>query len=199
MSFKLDTQAAAQSDKPLPITQAGAYTGTLTQAWSEQSEGGAVALKFDFRRDDGAQAKGLTIWHTAKNGQPLDANQAKIMALMYCLRVRDAQKKSGKIKKYDFEQRKVIDTNADIYPDLINRKIGIALDTEEYNGKIKLVFSFAFDAETKLTAAEAINKKPASYVEGFIAQCSTKKILQPAAEAAEEKKPSIDFDDDIPF
>lgn len=199
MSFKLDMASAAQSDKPAVVTQAGAYTGTITQAWSEQSEGGAVALKMDFKRDDGAEAKGLTIWHTAKSGDKIESGHSKIMALMYCMRVRDAQKKQGKIKKYDFEQRKVVDINADIYPDLIHKKIGIAVDAEEYNGKPKLVFSFAFDAETKLTAAEAINKKPAAYVDAFIAQCSTKKILQPAAEAAEEKKPSIDFDDDIPF
>lgn len=195
MSFILDSKLAAQADRTPPISSPCAAVGVITQAWEETSQAGAVALKLNFKREDGAEARHITIWHTAKNGQRIDSGINKINALLYCLKVREAKKISGKIKRWNNDTKKEEDETAAVYPDFCNKKIGVCLGVEFYNDKQKMVLDCAFDAESKKTASELINKTEERIVDAYIA----KYAKQPEKKSESVEKSEIDFDDDIPF
>jgi hypothetical protein len=200
MSFTLDMASAILADVGAgseKIQEAGCYTGEITQCWEEISQNGSVGFKFNFRRDDGAEAKHITMWHEDAAGKK-NFNINKINALMFLLKLRAVTKKQGKIKKFDPELKKETDQIVNIFPEFFGKKIGLCLGVDFYNDKVKMVLDHSFDPVTKQTAGEMIEKKPAEIVEKMIHRYQKqpkKQVEKPAAESAS----SINFDDDIPF
>ena len=209
----LDMTAAASSDaeeKALYIKESGCFCGEITQAWKEISASGAVALKISFKRDDGAEAKNLSLWHTQKDGKKSFMEKQE-QALLFVTKNRCITEKGGRIKKYSAELKMETDVEAIIYPELINKKIGLCLKSgiNDYNGKIKLDIEKIFDPLTKLTASEAIAKLPAAIVQLTIEKYLSQPKIEPELYIKESssvgitsvfQKPEKTNDyDDIPF
>lgn len=199
MSFTLDMASAILADGaagPERIQEAGAYVGEITQAWEETSRNGSVGFKFNFKRTDGAEARHITLWHESPSGEK-NFNINKINALMFICKIRSVTKKQGKIKKWSQEEKKETDQTAYVFPEFFGKKVGLCLNTDEYDGKIKMVLDNCFDPVTKQTAGEMIEKKPAGIVERMIQRYQKQPKKQ--TEKNTESVSSVNFDDDIPF
>jgi hypothetical protein len=198
MSFTLDMASAMLADVGAgseKIQEAGCYVGEITQCWEEISQNGSVGFKINFRRDDGAEARHITLWHEDAAGKK-NFNLNKINALMFLCKIRAVTKKQGKIKKWSTEEKKETDQTAYIFPEFFGKKIGLCLGADLYDGKIKMVLDHSFDPVTKQTAGEMIEKKPAEIVEKMIQRYQKQPKKQPEKTQAAS---SVDFDDEIPF
>ena len=216
MQITLNTDYARAGDTgSARITESGGYVGKFTMAKQVKTTGGTVGIEFDFEDNAGRSAKYLTIY-THKDGKETWGFK-QLHAIMTCIGTRSISGVNMQAKVYDFEQKKEVEKQVVGYPELINVPVGVILVKEHYtngNGedKEKMSISAVYDAETKCTATEKLDKQPASTIENLLKNLTdkdnrkTKGTRAPAGEPApvsENPAPSggadINFDDDIPF
>lgn len=207
-AYTLDTEAAKQADSGSGrINETGKYIGKFTKAKKVISTKGTQGIEFSFESDTGRTADYLTVWTINTDGDQIFGYK-QLMALMTCLKVRSIDEKSGVVEEYDRDSNSMVKHNADLYPDLMNKPIGILLQMEEYekknNGGIAEKASFAgfFDAQTELVAAEILNKESKAVIlEKLVAQLQPVKKLKGSRPSSSSNPTSSGGPafDDIPF
>jgi hypothetical protein len=207
--YALNTQAAKEADqKGGSINETGKYAGTFTRAENVKSKGGTLGVEFSFRSDDGKSADYLTLWTKNAEGKELYGFKT-LMAIMTCLKVKNIAPVMRSIEKYSHDAQAKQTVQAEVFPDLMNKPIGLLIQMEEYENKDKTATKWKpsiyapFQKDGSFTASEILNKAvKAETMEKMLAALHDRPLRGKAAQAAPvTPAPSSfdDFDDDIPF
>lgn len=170
MSFMtLDTAAAKQADQSGKfIKETGKYIGKFTKAEALTATTGTKGVSFTFESNEG-QSVNFSIYYEKSNGEKLPGNQA-LNAILACMKIRTVNAPViGVATKYDFTEKKDVQYQAPLLLDLMNKPIGVVLQSCEYaqekdrvpTGKYawKIELQNAFEAATELTASEILASK----------------------------------------
>lgn len=213
MSLKLDTNSAKAADSiASAIRESGKYIGTITRAEKLVSKNGTEGIGLSFRASDGSTADYLDIYYQKGNGETL-AGLKTVNAIMACLKLREAKDGRIRFERWNKDARKREPVEADGYPDLMGKRIGLLLQKElasnQYGEDVERMLIFGvFSAETELTASEILDGKTnperlAKMVEALAARPvrdSRDKGARSAPRSASSPAPAgFDDEDDIPF
>lgn len=194
------------------ISGSGAYIGVLTKAKHIVATTGAVGVECEFESKVGEQAR-FTLYTHNKSGE-LIYGCKQLQALMAVLKLRGIQPQQATIEEYDFDSRQVVKVQAEIYPDLMNKPVGVVFQMEEYmngSGDVKMRPNFfaPYNAETSQLAVELLDQEPAKKLEKILQNLQDKKLppqtRPPAVRGNGGNYPASNanqmpaFDDDIPF
>lgn len=161
-SYALNTEAArTASNMGNHISESGKYVGVLTRAEAVTSKENSTGIELSFKARDGREANYITLWAHAADGRELFGLKL-INALLAVLRLRGITATDGLVEKMDNGQK--VKVRATIFPELLNKPIGLVLQREEYtknNGQTgyKLNLIGPFDAQTELMAGEILDRK----------------------------------------
>lgn len=161
--YTLDTGAAKEADSfSSYITEVGKYVGTIIQAYSIESSKKTKGIVIEFESDS-KQIANFNLWIEKETGEKVYGYK-QLMALMACLKLRNLDTKSGNFEAYDANEKKRVNKAGLIFPDLMNKKIGLLIETEEYqknNGDIgiKPIIKAFFQHDTELMATEILNQQ----------------------------------------
>lgn len=207
-TYNLDTDAAKQADSGNGrINETGKYIGMFTKAKKVSSKQGTQGIEFSFEANNGQTADYLTVWTINSEGKQIYGYK-QLMALMTCLKVCSIDAKMGEVEEYDTAAKQMITHQAEIYPALMNKPIGVLLQMEEYEKKdssvgTKPTFAGFFDPQTEQVAVEILEKSEARVLEKLVGQLVPVKKMKGsrstsnAAYSGAESGPA--FDDSIPF
>lgn len=215
MSLKLDTNSAKAADSiASTIRESGKYIGTITRAEKLVSKSGTMGLGLSFRASDGSSAEYLDVYYQKGNGDAL-AGLKTVNAILACLGLREA--KDGRIKfdRWNREEKRREPVEADGYPDLMGKRIGLLLQkelaTHQHTGQDveRMLIFGVFSAETELTASEILERKTNPERLGKMLDALTARPVRDSREKAPRSnaRPAAastatgfdDMDDDIPF
>jgi hypothetical protein len=213
--YTLDTQAAKQADQSGKfIKETGKYKGRFIKAEALTATTGTQGIAFTFESDE-KQTANITIYTVKSNGEKLYDFQ-KLMAIMACMKLRTVSDPViGKATKYDFDAKQDVQYDAPLLLDLMNKPIGLLLQSCEYEKQKdrvptgeygwKLEINGAFEASTELTASEILGgKTKPELLASMVAHLSDRPLKNkgagsPRVAPQSSGGPSSDMDDDIPF
>jgi hypothetical protein len=167
-------------------------------------------MECEFESKIGEQAR-FTLYTHNKSGEVIYGNK-QLQAQMAVLKLRGIQPQQATIEEYDFDSRQVVKVQAEIYPELMGKPVGIVFQMEEYlngSGDVKMSPNFfaPYNADTSQLAVEILDQSPAKKLEKILQTLQDKKLppqTRPPASAAPgngyqaaSQQPA--FDDDIPF
>jgi len=205
MNYNLDQNAAKQADNiNARIEQKGRYLGMITRAESITSKTGAQGVDISFKSDNGESADYLTLWTHNKDGKQLMGFNM-LMAIMTCLRVKSLNAEAGEIEKYNSDTKKKEKVTANLYKELMNKKITFLMYMEEYakiaGGTAWKPVIFAVCDKDGFTASEIFAKATsANTVEKMIAALKDRPLkIATIAPRQESENPGNGFDDDFNF
>lgn len=208
---KEGAQAARKADAGGgAIKEMGKYVGAFTQAKNVTTKKGGRGIEFIFKADNGQTAK-FAIYTQSATGEQYQGYEA-LMAIMACMGLRSIKPVDGIALKYDFDQRKDVEEESSIFPELC-KPIGVLLETEDYekqNGSVatRMVLKNVFRAADELTASEILDRKTqplqlARMVEGLrhrpVKNAPAQLYQEQPTRTAPTPDPSFDDGDDIPF
>ena len=160
-TYTLDTEAAKGADSGQYISETGKYVGTFTRAEEVSSRQGTEGVEFAFKSSAGATADFLTLWTFNSEGKELPSFKT-LNAIMTCVKARSISPKQEQVEKYDSGSGQRKKVTATVYPELMNKPIGILLQKvwrADKPDKYKFEIAGVFDAATELTASEILAKK----------------------------------------
>lgn len=207
-SYTINTESVRETDNNLSrIAVSGEYIGKFTLARHIKAMSGAVGIQFSFESVLGQTANNLTLYTENASGEPIYGSK-QLYALMTCLKQRTITPKTEAVDVYDYDQRVMVKTPCEIYPTLMNVPVGVVLQKEEYMSnsgerKIRMTIVRFFDAATRQTASEILDKAPAKNLDAFLLTLKDK--LLPSTVGGGHNNPisasSVDaeYNDDIPF
>jgi len=208
--YDLDPKSARAADtSSAQIKELGKYVGEFTQAKAIVSKKtGTKGIEFAFK-SSGGQKTNLSIYTVSASGERYQGYDA-LMAIMACMGLRNIKPVFGKATKYDYDAKKEITEECEIFPDLC-KPIGILLETEDYlkhNGETgtRMVMKNVFQANTELTASEILDRKTTpQQLEKMVAGLRHRPLKgtsKPSQQHHDNSMPDDRFpsaDDDIPF
>ena len=159
--YTLDTEAAKGADSGQYISETGKYVGVFTRAEEVSSRQGTEGIEFAFKSDSGATADFLTLWTFNSEGKELPSFKT-LNAIMTCAKARTISPKQQPVEKYDSASGQRKKVTATVYPELMNKSIGVLLQKvwrADKPDKYKFEIAGVFDAATELTASEILAKK----------------------------------------
>jgi hypothetical protein len=207
--YNLDPNAARKADQTgNRISELGKYVGQFTQAEDITASTGTkgVALRF---KSNGQEAN-LSLYTTKADGTQIMGYQA-LMAIMTCMQLRGLSPKAGTVQAWDNDAKKEFTKQAQVFPELCSKDIGLLLETEEYAKKTggigtRMVIAGIFQAKTELTASEILDHKTTPEQLGkMVARLRHRPVKadrhSSAAPSAHDGGGSgfDDMDDEIPF
>jgi hypothetical protein len=160
-SFKLNKELAGKVGRSDFIQEKGAYIGTFVRAEYVESTKKTKGIEFDFKTNDGQTARYLTVWYENSKGEQLGGG-AIIHAMMACVGAREINPVEATIKKWSSESRAEENFRGTVFPELMNKPIGVVMCREEYvtsNGqatKWKMTLVCPYEAATGRTALERL-------------------------------------------
>ena len=216
MSLQLNANQARQADRTnSSIKLSGKYIGTITRAEKLISKKNTEGLGISFKGDDGATANYLDLYTVNSAGETLPS-MATVQAILCCTRTKNADEGAITFDKWDKEAQEIVKANANGYPALMGKRIGLLLqqelstNTTNGNDVDRVVIYGVFEADTELTASEILDKatKPEK-LEKMLNALMAKpvndrrvKITGSGSSSAKSTSSSggfDDFEDDIPF
>lgn len=214
MSLKLDTNSAKAADSiASTIRESGKYIGTITRAEKLVSKSGTMGLGLSFRASDGSSAEYLDIYYQKGNGESL-AGLKTVNAILACLGLREAKDGRIKFERWNREDKRRELVEADGYPDLMGKRIGLLLQKELATHQMtgadveRMLIFGVFSADTELTASEILERKTNPERLGKMLDALAARPVRDSREKpASNKRPAAssaptgfdDMDDDIPF
>jgi hypothetical protein len=215
--YSLDIAAAKQADQTGKfIKETGAYKGRFTKAEALKAGTGTLGVAFTFESND-KQTANFSIYTQKADGEKLRSYQT-LMAIMACMKLRNvAAPVAGTATKYDFDAKQDVQYTAPLLLDLMNKPIGVVLQSCEYekqtdrvpNGEYgwKIEIQGAFEADTELTASEILSSKTKPEVlAGMIAHLADRPLKNKGSGASRSTQGyqggtgmPDDFGSDIPF
>lgn len=204
-TYDLNTEQAKQAESAR-ISETGKYVGIFTSAYGTESRKGTEGIEFSFKSDDGRTADFLTLWTYNMDGKELFGLKV-LNAIMTCVRVKKIAPQNGRIEKWDNGQKTTVE--AQIFPDLMNKRVGLLLQREEYqksDGGIGNKFNIVgtFEADTEMTASEILTKaaRPEK-LSGMVASLRDKLLTTAQSTSGSgtgtHSNGFDDMDDDTPF
>jgi hypothetical protein len=211
--YTLDANAAKQADQTGKfIKETGKYKGRFTKAEALTADTGTQGIAFTFESDE-KQTVSFSIYTIKSNGEKLYDFQ-KLMAIMTCMRLKNVSDPvMRKTTKYDFKAKKDVEYEAPLLLDLMNKPIGLLLQSCEYekqtnripNGEYgwKIELQGVFEASTELTASEILGSKTSpELLANMVARLTDRPLKSKGSakpQASGISTPEQFHDDDIPF
>lgn len=163
--YTLDTDSARKADSGgQMISELGKYVGTFTQAEDVTAKSGTKGLCLTFESNAGQKAR-LSIYTKKADGTTIMGYDT-LMAIMTCLKLRGIKPAPGVVKSWDNDQRKEVEKQATVFPDLCGKQIGLLLETEDYLKQDgtpaqhpRIIIKSVFQSDTELTASEILDRK----------------------------------------
>lgn len=205
--IRVSSKTVIEADKSgfSRITKSGAYIGVITLAKAEASSTKTMGIKFNFDGDEG-KAEGMTLWIQKADGSVINGFMGIIEGIATVLRQREIAPAQAMIKEYDYQEGCEIQKSAYVYQGLMNKRIGLILQAEEYensNGdtKIKMNIIGSFDPETRMTPSEILEKAAEpKKLEQKLAYLKDKKLTRQTQQQSPTSSSKFeDFEDEIPF
>ncbi len=162
-SYTRDDQLAVQPETNFGgrIETSGAYIGRLTLAKERTAKTGTRGIEFNFEADDGRVARYLTLWVARANGEKIEYPYSLLSALMTCLDVKKIDSTSEMVDEWNAATGMWAPTEAQIFPELMNKPIGVLLQREEreWEGKTYVSMKIVqfFDPKDRSTPSEIIS------------------------------------------
>jgi hypothetical protein len=212
--YQLDAKAAKESDNiGAYLSETGKYVGKFIRAEMLKSKTtGTDGVGFTFVSDTG-QSTRFDLWTVKANGEQLSGYKA-LMAIMACMKQRSLTPTKQEVERQDFATRQNYTEIADVFPELMNKPIGLLLRSTEYE-KMKdgqktgetgwrLEMFGAFEAATEFTAGEIMDKKTKpEQLAKMVAMLADRPLKKKAASHSQSAFAGgtrfADMDDDIPF
>ena len=210
--YALDPTAAKKADQTgSRINEIGKYVGKFTQAEDIVARTGTKGIAMRFEAN--GQSANLPIYVQKSNGDQIMGFQT-LMAVMTCLGLRNITPKPGIVTQWDNDARKEVEREAQVFPDLCGKEIGLLLETEDYTKQdgstgTRMVIAGIFQAKTDLTASEILDRKTTPEVlPKLVARLRHRPIKGGAAPRPAAPMPAHagsapsafdDLDDSIPF
>lgn len=159
--YTLNTTEARKADQTgSRISEIGKYIGQFTQAEDITAASGTkgVALRFDAN----GQTANLSLYTKKTSGETIMGFQT-LMAIMTCLSLKNIVPKPGTVKVWDYDLKKDVEKQADVFPDLCAKDIGLLLETEDYAKQdgstgTRMVIAGVFRASDEFTASEILDR-----------------------------------------
>lgn len=162
-SYTRDDQLAVQPEANFggKIETTGAYVGQLTLAKERTAKTGTKGIEFTFEAEDGRVARYLTLWVARANGEKIEYPYSLLSALMACLGVKNINSESATVEEWNPATSTREPVEAQIFPALMNKPIGILLQREErqWEGKTYVGMKMVefFDPSDRSTPAEIMS------------------------------------------
>lgn len=209
MNYTLNTEAAKAADTINGrIEESGKYIGTFIRAESTTSSKGTIGIDFSFKSNDGLSTDYLTVWTHNAEGKEIYGFKV-LMAIMTCMKIKTLTKTVGIVEKYDQDQKKRAQVQADIYPELMNKPVGLLLQRAEYTktaGGVGSTFNIfaAFEADSGFTASEILDRKTKpELLERMVSSLRDKTLPKSSQGGVHGNEPPVyeeaPFYDDVPF
>lgn len=215
-TYTRDDQLAVQPETNVggKIETSGAYVGHFTLAKEKTAKTGTKGIEFNFEAEDGRTARYLSLWLTRANGEKIEYPYSLLSALMACLNVKNIESTLATVDEWNQAASMMMPTEAQTFPDLMNKPIGVLLQREErlWEGKTYVSMKIAqfYDPSDSSTPAEILSGKRAGHaldkLVGNLRESVVRNDAPPtgAAPAGENTSDgtgnfaAID-DDDVPF
>jgi hypothetical protein len=214
--YQLDAKAAKESDNiGAYLSETGKYVGKFTRAEMLKSKNTQTdGVGFTFVSDTG-QSTRFDLWTVKANGEQLSGYKA-LMAIMACMKQRSLTPTKQEVERQDYNTKERYKEIVDVFPELMNKPIGLLLRSTEYekmkDGQFtgqtgwRLEMFGAFEADTEFTAGEIMDKKTKpeqlAKMVAMLADRPLKKSASRGASSASgghQGRTLADMDDDIPF
>jgi len=211
--YTLNTQLAREADTQSNyLTETGKYIGRFTRAERLVSKKGTEGIGFTFENASKMSTK-FDLWLKNASGEDLPALKT-LSAILVCLKLKDIKPAPGKVERYDFETKTKNIVDAEIFPGLLNKPIGLVFQKTEYekmrDGALtgetgwRLEPLVPFEAQSELTASEILDRKTQpERLPRVIASLADKplknKSAQKPATSQANTVNSENLDEDIPF
>ena len=205
---------AADAGGSIFIGESGPYVGTITYARAVQSSKGGWGIELGFETDEGRKPKyPLTLWTLGPNGERYFGHDL-LDAVLICAGMKPGQAlKPGRITytKWDYDLRDEVEAEADGYPGMSGKRVGLLLQREFYttkNGRESFRHNIvgAFDPETMQAASEKIANNPAKLTAERVKELKDRDsrnasvVAQTDANSAQANSGAFSgLEDDIPF
>lgn len=162
--YTLNTDDARKADqRGGMLNETGKYVGQFVRAEQVTTDKGTEGIDFTFAANDGRKCR-FALYTAKKDGARIGIGHGFVMALMTCLKLREIKPQPTKVRKWDNELNREVDTEAPCFPELMGKPIGVLLEAEEYEkrdgsaGK-RMVLAGVFEAATELTASELLDRR----------------------------------------
>jgi hypothetical protein len=202
-SYTLNADLARQVGMTSRITQSGRYVGRFTRAELIASRQKTEGVEFTFETETGQIADYLTCWTHNVEGRELYGLKV-LNAILTCMRLREIAPRVAKL-----EDRNGGTRDARVFPQLLDKPIGLVLQREEYlkqDGNVGWKFSIVapFEPSSGMTAAEILGRATEAAQIDRIVESLRDKPLPRRADDAARARPAYpgglaDMDEDIPF
>lgn len=187
------------------IVEKGAYVGTFPVVKTSKNDKGTSLVEFQFKGQNGEQDRFVIYTHNAA-GEALHGWK-QLQALMVIFRLKNITSKVMPIEEYDFDTRQKVTRQAEVFPEMMNKPVGVVFVMEPYMGSKgagkQAVFHAPFDPGTRQLAIEILDKKEAGNLDRMLAGLRDRPMRQQAAQASPQGEtytpPPTNFDEDIPF
>lgn len=185
----------------------GGFEGVFTKASEYSNANGTRGISFEFRADTG-EVGGFTLYTYNGKGEPL-AGLKRLNALMTCMKLKAINPVRGQYEEYDQATRQRIQVSGNVFPELLNKRVGLVIQMEEYaktdgsTGQRPTLYA-PYDPESKKLAAEIWDNKPATGLANILKTIKDRPLRKQSAGYAggnagyDDSLPPIDLDD-VPF
>jgi len=211
-TYTRDDQLAVQPESTFGgrIETSGAYLGRLTLAKERTAKTGTKGIEFTFEAEDGQVARYLTLWLARANGEKIEYPYSLLSALMVCLDVKAIESAPSTVDEWNPASGIWAPVEAQIFPALMNKPIGVLLQREEreWEGRTHVSMKIVqfFDPRDRGTPAEILSGdrsgQSLAKMLGNLRETVVRHGAPPAAAAPAGEGPGgfADIeDDDIPF
>ena len=166
--YQLDTNAAREADSiGSYLTESGKYIGTFTRAEKLVSKNkGTHGIGFTF--ESSGQTTRFDVWTMDANSKHLSGFNA-VNAIMACMSLRGIKPAPGQVERYNYDTQQREKVQADVFPDLVGKPIGLVLQKTEYekmrSGQLtgetgwRLELVAPFRAADEFTSSEILDRK----------------------------------------
>jgi len=193
------------------IDQSGGYVASINWARAVQSKKGGWGVEIQATTDDGRSLRNpVTLWTLKADGGRIFGHDI-LDSLLICAGMKaGAAMKPGKVsaKTWDQVERKLVDEEADGYPALTGKRVGLIVQREAYTKQdgatgYRLNLVGAYHPDDQRSAGEIIGGKPAEATARKLAALRDKDSTgaghTPASTGQAPAKADDNYFDDIPF
>lgn len=212
--YSLNTQYAKEgSSASAGRLYTGAFVGKFTRASEFTNDKGTKGIALEFKADSG-EVGGFTLYTYNGKGEPL-AGLKRLHALMTCMKLRSINPAPGEFEDYDTATRQRIKVRGTIFPELLDKPIGLVIQMEDYAkngggiGQRPTLFA-PYEADTKKLALEILDNLPATRLQNIVATVKDRALRPGQSNSTTSSGPHdyggngmqggfVPDDDDIPF
>lgn len=130
--YTIDKQAAIAADNHGGyLTETGKYKGRFTRAEKLVSKAkGTHGVGFTFESEDKRTTR-FDLWTRKGSGENLSGYES-LQAIMTVMGIHELRPEAGEVDRYDYDTKKHIKTQADVFPALVGKPVGLVLRSTEY-------------------------------------------------------------------